>query len=116
MENTREAKTPAETEIRRNTDPKMGPTDGVECTVQGILTQFIEKRGKGVMRQSQTTCKILASVETGTISISMKNEKGLMMTVRLDEMVGLVAAALNVAREQEASKEQEQEDTADGKD
>ena len=106
MEN--ENYTHEENGIKRNQNPEIGPMDGVECEVRGILTKFIEQKKRGKMVQSQHNCKIMASVETGTVSISMRRERGLMMTVRLDEMVALVAAAL------EAGKETAEETSNDG--
>lgn len=103
MENSTERK------IIRNLNPNVGPTDGVSYGVKGTLTKFMEQKKRGRMIQTLLDCKIMASAECGTVSISMKDTKGIMMTVRLDEMIEVIAAALEAAKSNEM-KDTKQED------
>lgn len=98
------------TNIKRNRDPAIGPIDGVSCIVKGCLTKFTTKEGPSSMKQSFTDCKLMASFETGTVSISMRGSKKIMMTVRLDEMAELLHSAFDAAREVDESNKGEKND------
>ncbi len=96
MENT------AQKKIAGNAGAEVGETDTVSYNVKGTLTRFPKWGKRRKMEQTLRDCRIMASVEYGTVSISMRDKEGIMMTVRLDEMVELVAAALEAARHREA--------------
>lgn len=72
------------------------PADKVKYDVKGVFTKFHKTKDP---KNSINDCRILASVEEGIVSISMAQEKGVMLTVRFDEMVELISAALDKARE-----------------
>ena len=72
------------------------PSDKVKFEVKGVFTKF--PKGKDP-KNYVDDCRILASVEEGIVSISMAQEKGVMLTVRFDEMVELISQALEKARE-----------------
>ena len=72
------------------------PTDKVKFEVKGVFTKFPKNKDP---KNSVNDCRILASVEEGIVSISMAQEKGVMLTVRFDEMVELISQALEKARE-----------------
>ena len=77
-------------------DTKVDPVDKVKFDVKGVHTRFMKTRSP---KNSIHNCRMLASVEEGIVSISMAEEKGVMLTVRFDEMVELVSEALNKAKE-----------------
>lgn len=112
MENT-------EKNINRNTDPEAGPLDGVTLTAKGSLTIFGTGEDVGAFSAEIHDCKIMASVETGTFSISMRDDCGIMLAVRIDEAVEVLAAALEIARdivkssEKSEQAEKTEEDKAD---
>lgn len=72
------------------------PADKVKYEVKGVFTKFQKNRDP---KNSVNDCRILASVEEGIVSISMAQEKGVMLTVRFDEMVELITAAFDKAKE-----------------
>ena len=72
------------------------PKDKVKYEVKGVFTKFRNGRDP---KNFINDCRILASVDEGIVSISMAQEKGVMLTVRFDEMVELITAALDKARE-----------------
>ena len=84
-------------ETNANTTPNtLEPADKVKYEVKGVFTKFHKTRDP---KNSVNDCRILASVEEGIVSISMAQEKGVMLTVRFDEMVELITAALDRAKE-----------------
>lgn len=72
------------------------PADKVKYDIKGVFTKFQKNRDP---KNSVHDCRILASVEEGIVSVSMAQEKGVMLTVRFDEMLELLTEALNKARE-----------------
>lgn len=72
------------------------PADKVKFEVKGVYTKFHKNKDP---KNSINDCRILASVEEGIVSISMAQEKGVMITVRFDEMVELITQALEKAKE-----------------
>lgn len=78
------------------TNTNIDPVDKVVLSVKGVFTKFHKTKGP---KNTVDDCRILASVSEGIVSISMAQEKGVMLTVRLDEMVELVSQALEKARE-----------------
>ena len=78
------------------TDTIVDPVDKIKFDVKGVYTRFVKNRAP---KNSIHNCRLLASVEEGIVSISMADEKGVMLTVRFDEMVELVSEALNKAKE-----------------
>ena len=64
--------------IRRVTDPKEGPIDGVSAETVGVYTKF---RGKGlfqaekrIIKQETTDVGIKAAVSTGVALIKLRHE------------------------------------------
>ena len=85
----------------KTTDTIVDPVDKIKFDVKGVHTRFIKTRSP---KNSIHNCRLLASVEEGIVSISMAEEKGVMLTVRFDEMVELVSEALNKAKEVRKAK------------
>ena len=85
--------------INQSTPTITEPADKVKYEVKGVFTKFSKTRDP---KNSINDCRILASVEEGIVSISMAQEKGVMLTVRFDEMVELITEALNKAKELKA--------------
>ena len=81
------------------TTPDVEPADKVKYDVKGVYTKFQKNRAP---KNSIHECRLLASVEEGIVSVSMAQEKGVMLTVRFDEMLELITEALNKAREVKA--------------
>ncbi len=96
-------------EIRRVTDPKMGPLDGVSLDTKGVFTRFStnENGERGIEDQYQHDVIIRASYETGTASVTIR-ELDVMVTVRIDELMEILAAAASAASEQLARQKGEQ--------
>lgn len=86
-------------DIKRVTDPKEGPLDGVELDTLGAYTKF---RGKGynrkILRVEKTSFNLKASVSNGTVSISDR-DRNQMISVNLMELATLLNTALRVASE-----------------
>lgn len=78
------------------------PADKVKYEVKGVYTKFHKTKDP---KNSVHDCRILASVEEGIVSISMAQEKGVMLTVRFDEMVELISSAIDKAREVATNEE-----------
>ena len=72
------------------------PADKVKYDVKGVFTKFQKNRAP---KNSIHECRLLASVEEGIVSVSMAQDKGVMLTVRFDEMLELLTEALNKAKE-----------------
>lgn len=78
------------------TSTNVDPADKVKYDVKGVYTKFQKNIAP---KNSVHDCRILASVEEGIVSISMAQEKGVMLTVRFDEMVELISEALKKAND-----------------
>lgn len=85
--------------IRRVTDPKEGPIDGVSAETVGVYTKF---RGKGlfqaekrIIKQETTDVGIKAAVLTGVVSIyDRKRDYGI--AVPITEIAAILNEALRV--------------------
>ena len=85
--------------IRRVTDPKEGPIDGVSAETVGVYTKF---RGKGlfqaekrIIKQETTDVGIKAAVSTGVVSIyDRKRDYGI--AVPITELAAILNEALRV--------------------
>lgn len=85
----------SEVRIERVTDPKAGPLDGVSLLANAVVTYFqTDKHTKArkIGTQKVFSCKLMASYEEGTVSVSIQ-EKDLMVSVRIDELVALMKEA-----------------------
>ena len=82
--------------INQATPTITDPHDKVKFEVKGVFTKFSKNK---VPKNSVNDCRLLASVSEGIVSISMAQEKGVMLTVRFDEMVELISQALEKAKE-----------------
>lgn len=97
----------ADIEQRIIVAPKGGPTDGIEAHIQGMFTKFTEpSKANTTFTNEVCKCKILASLSDGTVSISMKDAKGIMVSVRMDELAYVIRKAIEVAKEIQSKKEQ----------
>lgn len=74
-----------------------GPADGASLDAVGTFTRFVQPNGNR-FKQQVCKCKIMASVSHGTCSISMKDSKGIMITVRLDELYAVIAKAVAMSK------------------
>ena len=85
--------------IRRVTDPKEGPIDGVSAETVGVYTKF---RGKGlfqaekrIIKQETTDVGIKAAVSTGVVSnYDRKRDYGI--AVPITELAAILNEALRV--------------------
>ena len=82
--------------IRRVTDPKEGPIDGVSAETVGVYTKF---RGKGLFQAEKriitTDVGIKAAVSTGVVSIyDRKRDYGI--AVPITELAAILNEALRV--------------------
>lgn len=82
-----------------------GPMDGVELMANCTITTFKTESGevKDIAGMGLAQCKLMASYETGTVSVSVRGEVPFMVSVRLDEMMALLHAA--AGRRLETQKE-----------
>ena len=85
--------------IKRNTDPNVGPVDGVSVETEGIYTKF---RGKGlfqtekrIFRLEKTEVGIKAAVSTGVVSIYDRN-RDQAIAVSITELAAILNEALRV--------------------
>ena len=85
--------------IKRNTDPNVGPVDGVSVETEGVYTKF---RGKGlfqtekrIFRQEKTEVGIKAAVSTGVVSIYDRN-RDQAIAVSITELAAILNEALRV--------------------
>jgi len=99
--------------IRRVTAGQ-GTPDGVELMAKCTITNFTVKNKEvtGIGSQALTNCKMMASFENGTVSISVRSKRPFMVSVRLDEMMALLKEAADyhletVPREGEGGGAQE---------
>ena len=87
--------------IERVKDEAQGPIDGVKLLAKAVITRFITNRKKGTVTikgQETVDCKIMASYQAGTVSISVP-ERALLVSVRLDEMMAVLQEASRAAME-----------------
>lgn len=94
-------------EIKRITDPKEGPLDGVSLEASCMTTSFShceDPKQRVIESQGVLPCVILASYNTGALSISVR-ELDLMLTIRLDELFAVVKVAADAAIELKAEEE-----------
>jgi len=112
-------------EIIRNTDPEKGPVDCVELEAMCAYSHFTRnKNGVAVGMKSQSTsqCKIMASYETGVVSVLVKNvgenEDGdaveIMVAVLIDEIMALLHAASIAAAQRKEESDAEEDTTPQG--
>ena len=89
-----------QSDIKRVTDPKEGPPDGVSVVIQGVLTQFKQNdEGECVITgQAVMPCHVFCAYSDGTIGFSMRDIE-LMITVRIDELYEILKAAGEAAQE-----------------
>ena len=90
--------------IRRVPGDGSGIEDGVEVYVNSTVTHFNRKGGKvtGINGMDMVPCKMLASFDTGVLSISLRKGKAMMVSVRIDEVMELLKAAVEAAGAGEA--------------
>lgn len=90
--------------IRRVPNDGSGLEDGVEVYVDSAVTHFNRKGGKvtGINGTDMVPCKMLASLDAGVLSISLRKGKAMMVSVRIDEVMELLKAAAEVAGAGEA--------------
>ena len=82
--------------------PKVGmgdPDDGVEMMAQCMNFTVKDKEVTGVGSQHLANCKMMASFENGVVSISVRDGRPFMVSVRLDEMMALLKEAADYRNE-----------------
>lgn len=89
--------------IHRIPAAKSGVPDGVQMTVNAVMTTFTAADGKpaGIESMGAAECSVLASYTRGTVSFSVHGEKPVMVSVRLDELMMLLQAAAESHHEKE---------------
>lgn len=89
------SKEPKEGVIRIVPASESGVSDGVEMMAQTAMAIFERKDGKvvGIGNIGNLPCKMMASYETGTFSVSVRGSDPFMVSVRLDELMALLHAA-----------------------
>lgn len=88
--------------ICRPDSPEDGPKDGVQMKADCIRTDFIEnpEEGEALFQQREkSNSHISASVEIGILSIR-DMQSGVMLTVSFQDVMEVMAAALDVAKEE----------------
>lgn len=83
--------------IRRVTDPKEGPIDGVSAETVGVYTKFrgtgAFQKEKRILYQKVTDVGTKASLQTGMVSINDRN-RNQAIAVSITEMVAILNEAL----------------------
>lgn len=94
-------------QIERVTDPTFGPLDGVSLHANAMITLFGKDEGgkTKIDTMEAVECKLMESYEAGTVSVSIPS-KGMMVSVRVDEMFALMMAAAVAAKEEEGKREE----------
>lgn len=85
--------------IRLVPKEESGVDGGVEMIVNCVATEFLlGKDGKpqSIMSACRSECKMMASVERGTVSLSAR-DVGHMITVRIEELQALLREAEKMA-------------------
>lgn len=87
-------------EIMRVTDPNQGPLDGVSLDAKGVFTRFAkDDDGKRSIEDQKVHDVIIrASYEAGVASVTIR-DLDVMVSVRIDELLGLLLAASTAAKE-----------------
>ena len=88
-------------EVTRVNDPSKAPPDGVELHAKCVVTKFITNEKKKLVTikgQEVQDCKIMASYQTGTVSISVPG-KAMMVSARIDEVMAVLQEAAEAARD-----------------
>lgn len=91
-----------EISIERVTNPAEGPLDGVRLHTACAVTRFTsteELDKRKIAEQSLQDCSILASYETGTLSVSVRGDVNIMVSVRIDELFALMKMAADASIE-----------------
>ena len=94
--------------------PKVGmgdPDDGVEMMAQCNVMNFTvkDKEVTGVGSQHLANCKMMASFENGVVSISVRDGRPFMVSVRLDELMALLKEAADYHKENDQKEEKKDE-------
>ena len=81
-------------EIKINKDHINGPPDGIVADINAVITVYETKKGEGRVATDQNIepCSVLCSYLDGTISF-LRPESDTMMTLRLDEVLTIIAQA-----------------------
>lgn len=89
------SKEPERGVIRNVPKAESGLNDGVELFASANVTAFSQKKGRisGIAGSGIAKCRMMASYESGVVSISLRSGKPMMVSVRLDEMMALLQAA-----------------------
>lgn len=81
---------------------KSGTTDAVQMLTKCSVVNFTvngKNEVTGLGSQNLANCKLLASFENGTVSVSIRGANPHMVTVRLDEMMTLLKEAADFSME-----------------
>lgn len=92
------------------------PEDGVEMLAKCTVTDFIVEKKKvtGIGSQMLANCKMMASFDSGVVSISVRGRQPFMVSVRLDEMMALLKEAADYSIEVSPRKPGEKETEEEG--
>lgn len=92
------------------------PEDGVEMMAKCTVTDFIVEKKKvtGIGSQMLANCKMMASFDSGVVSISVRGQRPFMVSVRLDEMMALLKEAADCSMEVSPRKPGEKETEEEG--
>lgn len=92
------------------------PEDGVEMMAKCTITNFTVKKRKvtGIGSQTLANCKMMASFDTGVVSVSVRGQRPFMVSVRLDEMMALLKEAADYSMEVKPRKLGEKEKEEEG--
>lgn len=94
--------------------PKSGandPEDGVEMMAKCNVTNFKvkDKEVVGIGSQHLANCKMMASFDNGVVSISVRDGRPFMVSVRLDELMALLKEAADYHNENNQKEEKSNE-------
>lgn len=84
--------------IQRVPAVKSGTPDGVELQARCSVASFVkdtEGNPVDIAEMSIIRCKMLASISQGALAISVRAKEPYMVTVRTDEVMALISAALD---------------------
>lgn len=96
MSKKEQARLPDVGKIIRIPFEKAGVEDAVQTLVKSTVTEFKKKEDGavcGINGQVITYTKMLASYQSGVVSFSVLGPEPFMLTVRLDELMGLIREA-----------------------
>ncbi len=86
-------------DINKETGDMIGPNDGVQTEIKGAVT--IYKPNGEIENHKTTDCGLYCAYSNGTITLSIRKEYKLSLSVRLDEMIEFLKEASIVGKKYE---------------